>query len=62
MPEENTDQNKIEVRKAAEVYLERRRAPRISTQLGELEEPPDLVAFWRVRPSTSTDTASPGVS
>jgi succinoglycan biosynthesis transport protein ExoP len=48
MPEENTDQNKIEVRKAAEVYLERRRAVRESTKPDSLENPPDLVMFWRV--------------
>src|SRR5579864_5666607 len=48
MPEENADHNKIEVRKAAEVYLERRRAPRESTKPDSLEKPPDLVVFWRV--------------
>ena len=48
MPEENTDQNKIEVRKTGEVRLERRRALLASTRSDELEKPPDLLAYWRV--------------
>jgi polysaccharide biosynthesis transport protein len=48
MPDENPDQNKIEIRRAAEVYVERRRAPRAFSRLGELEKPPDLLTHWRV--------------
>jgi uncharacterized protein involved in exopolysaccharide biosynthesis len=46
MPEEITDQNKIEVLKDGEFHLERARSPLARVQ--QMEKPPDLLAFWRL--------------
>lgn len=46
MPEEITDQNKIEVLKHGEFHLARARAPLARAR--EMERPPDLLAFWRM--------------
>ena len=46
MPEEITDQNKIEVLKSGEFHLERARSPLARAQ--QMEKPPDLLAFWRM--------------
>src|SRR5882724_251667 len=49
MPQENTNnENKMEVYKAGEIPLERRRVPRAPASIIELEKAPDLLAYWKV--------------
>jgi hypothetical protein len=44
MPQENTNnENKVEVYKAGEIPLERRRVPRAPASIIELEKAPDLL-------------------
>ena len=46
MPEENKDQNKIEILKPGGFSLERARAPLAHT--AQWERPPYFLAFWRM--------------
>src|SRR5258708_2191128 len=48
MPEENADNNKMEVFKPGETPLEPRRAARASAHIVEIEKAPDLLAYWKV--------------
>src|SRR5712672_4817605 len=49
MTQENiNDGNKMEVYKAGEIPLERRRVPRAPASIIELEKAPDLLAYWKV--------------
>ena len=48
MSPENPNNNKMEIFKAGEIPLERRRAPRPPGNIIELEKAPDLLAYWKV--------------
>src|SRR5260370_27231496 len=48
MPEENADNNRMEVIKPGETPLEPRRAARASAHIVEIEKAPDLLAYWKV--------------
>src|ERR1700731_56964 len=49
MAQENpNDGNKMEVFKAGEIPLERRRVSRTPSSIIELEKAPDLLAYWKV--------------
>ena len=45
-PKKSQTKNKIEVLKDGEFHLTRAHAP--LARAGELEKPPDLIAFWRM--------------
>lgn len=44
----NSDPYQIELFRAREGPLNRRRPPITATRMADMEKPPDVVAFWRV--------------